>query len=220
MPLLKALIGTVIVCALWIEPSAASGSQSTPSSYSTSQPDAASISTTQAEASEPSQGQYHIGPDDILFIKILRPDELEQVVTVAPDGSIAFPYIERIHLGGQTLLEAQNTIQKALSEFMKYPVVSVALQQSRSKSFYVYGEINNPGPYTLQDNTTVLRAIAMAGGLTKFASASKVQIIRERENKKGNEVLHMDLKKAMQGDASQDIPIQGGDVITVSEGWL
>ena len=105
--------------------------------------------------------QYTVGVDDILEISVLQPDELLRVVNVAPDGQISFPYIGSIAVKDLTIPQIQEKIQNALADgYMKYPVVLVSLQESRSRKFFVYGEVAKPGTYAIAENTTVLRAIS------------------------------------------------------------
>src|SRR5688572_19704159 len=129
----------------------------------------------------PAQDEYKVGIGDVLEISVLQPDQFTTTVTVAPDGSISFPYIGAVNIKGKGLTEIQNEIQNKLANgYIKYPVVTVYLKESRSRKFLVYGEVMRPGPYVLEDNTTVLRAISIAGGFTKFGSSSRVKVLRQK----------------------------------------
>lgn len=165
------------------------------------------------------QDTYTVGVDDILEISVLQPDKIKQVVNVAPDGTITFPYIGSVMVKDLTISEIQGKIQDGLANgFMKYPVVVVSLQESRSRKFFVYGEVMKPGTYPLQENATVLRAISMAGGFTKFGSSSRVRVLRSRENEPGYEPIKIDIKKLMSGSPEDDILLKPGDMVVVSEG--
>ncbi len=162
---------------------------------------------------------YTVGVDDILEISVLQPDEILRVVTVAPDGTITFPYIGTMRVEGSTIPEIQEKIKDALSDgYMRFPVVVVSLRESRSRKFFVYGEVMRPGSYSLVENTTVLRAISMAGGFTKFGSSSRVKVLRPRRNGAGYETLKIDIRKVMDGDSQEDLPLMAGDMVVVSEG--
>jgi polysaccharide export outer membrane protein len=163
--------------------------------------------------------QYTIGVDDILEISVLQPDELLRVVNVAPDGRIAFPYIGSIAVKDLTIPQIQEKVQAALADgYMKHPVVLVSLQESRSRKFFVYGEVTKPGAYAIAENTTVLRAISMAGGFTKFGSSSRVKVLRPKENEPGYETIKIDINKVMDGNSENDILLKPGDMVVVSEG--
>ncbi len=162
---------------------------------------------------------YTIGVDDVLEISVLQPDELLRVVNVGPDGTVTFPYIGTIKVKGLTITQIQEKVRTALADgYMKYPVVVASLQESRSRKFFVYGEVTKPGTYRIAENTTVLRAISMAGGFTKFGSSSRVKVLRVKKKEAGYETVKIDIKKVMNGDSKNDILLQAGDMVVVSEG--
>lgn len=171
-----------------------------------------------ARPAEPA-GEYTLGIDDAITVGVLQPEELSVTVTISPDGTISFPYIGCVKVAGLTLTAAQELIRERLADgFMNYPVVSVFLVESRSRKFFVYGEVAKPGAYQLEENTTALRAISIAGGFTKFGSSSRVKILRLRKNAPGYEALKVNMKEVMDGNAEKDVLIESGDVIVVSEG--
>jgi polysaccharide export outer membrane protein len=173
----------------------------------------------QAREEAARQEAYTVGVDDILEISVLQPDELLRVVNVAPDGTIAFPYIGTIEVKDLTVPQIQEMIQAALADgYMKYPVVVVSLQESRSRKFFVYGEVVKPGAYLIAENATVLRAISMAGGFTKFGSSSRVKVLRPKREEAGYETIKIDIKRVMDGDSEEDILLQAGDMVVISEG--
>ncbi len=164
-------------------------------------------------------GTYKIGVNDVLDVNVIKPDRYETTLTVAPDGTISFPYIGNVMVKDRSLQDIQREIADRLSEFAANPVVTVALKESKSLAFYIYGEVSAPGSYPHQDNLTIIRAISMAGGFTKFASAGKVNILRQNPDG-STERIKANVKAAMQGSADQDVKVRPGDVITVSEGFF
>lgn len=168
---------------------------------------------------ESSLGAYRIGVDDLLDISILQPERMSTTATVAIDGTISFPYIGNVLVKDMTLSQIQAKIQQELSNgYMKYPVVVVSLRESRSKKFFVYGEIIKPGQYLIEDNTTVLKAISLAGGFTKFGSSSRIKVLRENKDKPGYQSIAVNIKAITNGKAGADILIEPGDIVVVSEG--
>jgi polysaccharide export outer membrane protein len=168
---------------------------------------------------EAKPAEYTIGVDDLLTIAVLQPEQLAADVTVAPDGSITFPYIGSVTAAGLTLSAIQKDIEARLSAgYMKYPVVSVSLKEARSRKFFVYGEVMRPGTFMLTQNTTVLRAITMAGGFTRFGSKNTVKVLRPRKNKPGYEAIKVNIKGIMNGNSDEDLLIQPEDIVVVSEG--
>jgi len=163
--------------------------------------------------------EYTIGVDDIIDINVMQPEKLSVTVTVAPDGTVNFPYIGSVIAKGLTLPKLQAEIQSQLSSgYMKYPVVAVFLRENRSKKYFVYGEVNRPGTYPLGDNITVLKAISSAGGFTKFGSTSRVKVLRPKKNDAGYDAMKINISAAMDGDPKADLELQANDMVVVSEG--
>ncbi len=172
-----------------------------------------------AEPKPAAIAEYTIGIDDVLDISVMQPEKLAVTVTVSPDGSINFPYIGTVSAKGLTLAALQAEIQKQLSDgYMKYPVVSVFLRENRSKKFYIYGEVIRPGTYPIEENATVLKAISMSGGFTKFGSSSRVKVLRPKTGESGYEAIKVNLGSAMDGNSDADVVLHSGDIVVVSEG--
>ena len=162
---------------------------------------------------------YTLDVGDVLNISVLQPQSLSVTVTVAPDGTINFPYIGMVPAKDKTLGEVQDAIQSKLADgYMKYPVVSVLLQESRSRKFFVYGEVQKPGTYPLDNRTTVLKAISLAGGLTKFGAIDTIKILREKKDEAGYTEIKVNLKQIMKGGSKEDILLGSGDIVVVSQG--
>ncbi len=104
------------------------------------------------------------------------------------------------------------------STILKYPVLTVSLVESHSRNYTITGEITTPGTYPLGENTTVLKAISVAGGFTKYGSRSKVRVLRPRNDRPGYTKIQVDIEKVMDGDARADIVLEPGDIIVVSQG--
>jgi polysaccharide biosynthesis/export protein len=165
--------------------------------------------------------EYRVGIGDILEVRILKPDEIINRSTVTPGGDISVAYIGSVQVKGKTVTEIQRNIQWRLaSGYLKYPVVVVSLIESHSRNFTVSGEVVRPGTYQLQDKTTVLKAISIAGGFTRFGSKSRVKLLRPYADKPGYESIKINLQKAMDGDAREDVMLQPGDILIVSEGFF
>lgn len=165
--------------------------------------------------------KYKVGIGDILEISILQPDKTSSRTTVSPSGEISVPYLGSITVKDKTISEIQRTIQWRLAHgYLKYPVVVVTLIESRSRNFTISGEVINPGTYPLRANTTVLKAISIAGGFTRFGSSSRVKILRPRKDKPGYIIIKVNLKAIMDGDAEADVEIQPGDIIVISESFF
>ena len=164
---------------------------------------------------------YRVGVDDILVINVLQPEEILNEVVVTPDGAISFPYIGNITVRDMTINQIQQEIQQRLADgYLKYPSVVVSLKESRSRKFFVYGEVNKPGAYFMEENATVLRAVSMAGGFTRFGSASRVKVLRPKHLKAGYDSIPVKINAVMSGNSDEDLILKSGDIVVVSEGIL
>lgn len=90
----------------------------------------------------------------------------------------------------------------------------------RNKTFMIYGEVNRIGQFPLTDDMTVFKAITMAGGFSKWGSPSRIKILRPKKNKKEFDIIKVNVKKVIDGDASADIPLKPGDIVIVSSSIL
>lgn len=175
------------------------------------------LATLRAGAEAPDR--YVVGIGDTLEIQILQPDRHSSNATVSPDGFISVIYIGNVRVQGKSIAAIRRIIEQRLSDgYLQYPVVSVTLVQSRSLRFTVTGEVNRPGTYLLEEETTVLKAISIAGGFTRFGSSSSVRILRPRKKGHGYEKIPVNIKKVMNGDAEADALLHAGDIVVVSEG--
>ena len=168
--------------------------------------------------SSPKDKEYTVGIGDILEISILQPEQVTKENAVTPSGEISVPYIGSLKVKGKTISEIQLDIQQRLANgYLKYPIVTVTLLESRSRNFTISGMVQNAGSYPLGEYTTVLKAIAIAGGLSNYASG-KVVVHRFRKDRPGKNIIKIDIKKVMKGDA-EDVVLMSGDYVYVSD-WL
>ena len=84
--------------------------------------------------------------------------------------------------------------------------------------FFLYGEVNKPGVYPMEEEMTVLKAIAIAGGFTKYGSSSRVKILRYKDDTSGYESIKVNLKEVVKGDSGVDIFLKPNDTVVVFEG--
>jgi polysaccharide biosynthesis/export protein len=162
---------------------------------------------------------YMVGEGDVLRINVFGHDELTTVARVSGDGSIKFPLIGQIDVGGLTLLQISDRISTLLSEgYVVDPQVSIFVQEFRSKKAFIMGEVHKPGFHVLSGNTTFLELLSVAGGVTKDA-AEKATIKRKSDATNKEEIIiTVDLKSLLEnGDTSRDVPIMDGDSIYIAK---
>ena len=155
--------------------------------------------------------RYVIGPGDVLHISVWKDPNLERIDTVRPDGMISFPLINEVTAAGQTPLQLQKNLADKLRQYISDPEVSVVVQEVHSFAVSVLGEVKTPGRYELKDQSTVLDVLAQAGGLSEFASPSKIVVLRD-ENGVKKRIL-FDYNSAVYGE-EPPLYVHSGDIIT------
>ena len=128
-----------------------------------------------ARAEEP---DYRIGIDDVLDIAVWNVAELQKTVPVRPDGKISLPLVNDVVAAGLTPMELRDQLTKKMAAYVQNPAVSVVVREIRSLKVSVIGQVRTPGRYDIKGPSTVLDALALAGGFTEFAARRKITILR------------------------------------------
>jgi polysaccharide export outer membrane protein len=194
--------------------------------------------TLQAAAPAPSQtpatrqtpngntASYIVGPTDVLAIKVFDEVALSGEFTVDNDGSITYPLVGRVAVGGKTVREVEAQITKLLlGGFVRRPQVSVEIKTFRSKSIFVLGEVRSPGRYSIEDQVTLLEVIANAGSLTA-AAGNMIIIQRYRDglaptampdpnNTTAAEIMRISYDDLKEGRLHSNILLQDGDTLFI-----
>jgi polysaccharide biosynthesis/export protein len=217
LPVVLAVALAVLSPALADAQSAAPGARPSPGAGRTAAPgpDAATPPgpTSMTGAVAPMQSEYVIGPGDVLQITIWKNDTLSRILPVRPDGKISMPLLHDVQAAGLTAMQLRDKIATALGEFMPNPEVAVSVSEVRSMRISILGEVTRPGVIELRGQTTILEAIAMAGGFKDFASPSKITVIRIDEQGKTKRI-RFNYNKAI-GSDDENLVLRSGDVVVV-----
>lgn len=167
---------------------------------------------------EPSPG-YVIGAQDQLSITVYDEAELTGKYRVDNDGFFSFPLLERVRAAGRTLAELQTALTAALANgFLRSPQVRVEVDQYKSQSVFVSGEVRAPGKIVMTGNAmTLLEALAQAGSPTSSAS-NEITVTRRDEAAAGATeptVIRVNRRELEVGRAGRDIVLRDGDIINV-----
>lgn len=171
------------------------------------------IAPPQPQSLSPAGPEYRMGPEDVLRISVWENKELTLDLSVRPDGKISMPLIQDVVAEGQTAVELAAQIQQKLLAFIKDPQVSVIVLQVNAPRYYVLGNVAKPGPYLLRTETSVLQALAMAGGFTQFASQRNIKLIRNAGGKQ--ELRKINYNKIIDDDGEGNYILRSGDTIVV-----
>lgn len=121
---------------------------------------------------------YVIGSDDVLVINVWKQPDISRTLPVRSDGKISLPLIGEVQAAGQTPLRLESSIKELLQPYLTQPEVTVIVQQTNSQKFNILGRVARPGAYPLSNPTTVLDAIALAGGCREFAKQKSIYVLR------------------------------------------
>jgi polysaccharide export outer membrane protein len=166
---------------------------------------------------------YLIQPGDVLAITVLEDDSLNQQSLVTPDGRISVPLAGTVQASGRTVEAIESTIADRLaSNFAVRPSVFVSVvsvtEEEETFPIYVLGQVETPGLVEVLPGTTLLQAVALAGGLDRFAATKRIQL-RRRDPATGQERLFLFNYKAVErgGTITSMITLREGDVLIVPE---
>jgi polysaccharide export outer membrane protein len=155
---------------------------------------------------------YRIGPEDLLQISVWKNESLTRAVQVRPDGKISLPLLNDVQAAGLTALELREVLSQKLAAYMSSPEVSVIVADIRSFKVSVIGEVSRPGRLELKSWTTVLDALALAGGFTPFASRSRIVILQP--DGKSMKRIPFNYNKALAGE-QENFYLRNGDIVLV-----
>jgi polysaccharide export outer membrane protein len=162
---------------------------------------------------------YHLGPGDVLKIEVVGEQDLSNLFTISPRGTITFKLLGEVEAGGLTVTEVRDKLQAVLEkDFLLNPTVKVEIQEHRSKKILVLGEVRKPGEFFLkQDSTNILEVLSLVGGMTENAAAEVILFRRSAsptEGADGRDKRTINLQDVLSGRLDPDAePILPDDIL-------
>ena len=157
---------------------------------------------------------YVIGPEDVLGVVFWREADISGDVTVRPDGRITLPVIGELQAAGLTPAALQVQILAAASKYLTDANVAVVIRTINSRRIFVTGRVTTPGAHLLKGPLTVLQALALAGGLTEYADAKNIAVLRVTRGRTERFVFnYKDVAKGKK--VEQNISLLPGDTVVV-----
>jgi polysaccharide export outer membrane protein len=166
---------------------------------------------------------------DTLSVSVMQDSKLDRTVVIDPSGQIAFPLAGHIRASGLTPQALENILKSRLKDNYKDESldVTVALlnsakdipEEDLKPKIFITGEILKPGSYVVRQKTTLMQAIALAGGLSPYAAKRRIQV--RRKGGPGEDIFMFDYRAYEAGvDLEGNITLHAGDVIMVPERGL
>jgi polysaccharide export outer membrane protein len=157
-----------------------------------------------------------LGVGDVFEIRVVGEEKLPTTYTVAPDGTIDFPYVKRVTVAGLEPQDVQELIRAKLveKEILRDPNVSVNMKEYNSKRIEVIGEVQHPGSFPMVSGMTLLRALSLAGGFNAMARRGQVTI--RRRAKDGTRAATVSVEDIIDNRIPDPL-LQAGDSINVPQ---
>ena len=172
------------------------------------------------------QDNYSIQPGDVLRIEVLEDPSLNRDALVLPDGRVSLPLAGLIQAGGRSIDSVQADVAGRLApNFAAAPNVFVGIAQlsqdnlptaggpavANTISVFLMGEAASPGKVEVEPGSTILQALAQAGGVTNFAATKRLQLRRD------GKVYQLNYKALETGGSGFDSAVADGDVIFIPQ---
>jgi polysaccharide export outer membrane protein len=181
----------------------------------------------QAQPPAAQRPDYVVGPQDVLKVTVFDEPQLSGIFRVDTDGSFTYPFIGRVKAVGQNLRSIEAELAKLLADgYVRRPQVSIEVDQYRSRSIFVVGEVRTPGRYPLSGEMTLIEALAQAGSTTP-AAGSELLILRAADSRgtqqlepgatPPNRITRVNLIDLQQGKLLDNIVLYEGDTIFVAK---
>ncbi|WP_376694366.1 polysaccharide biosynthesis/export family protein [Wenzhouxiangella sp. EGI_FJ10409] len=165
---------------------------------------------------------YRIGPEDRVRVDIFGVEDLSREYRVNGAGKILMPLVGEVAISGLTLSEVESVIAEAYSEeYLRNPRVSAEVTEYRSQQFTVIGAVSNPKVYSVSRQTTLIEALALAGGISGEAGSSIYLTDRVRDPESGQlgtRTLIIDVEELMRDTDEYNLVLGEGAMINVPRG--
>lgn len=155
---------------------------------------------------------YKLVVGDKLRVEVYRDQSMSQSLQIRPDGKITLPLVGDVAAAGKTPAALRDSLTTSLKEFITNPVVTVIVVEAMPQTISVIGEVNAPGTHPITAQTTVIEALALAGGFKDFANTKN--IIIQRNTPTGVKRMPFNYKDAIKSEG-KPMCVEPGDVIIV-----
>jgi polysaccharide export outer membrane protein len=176
------------------------------------------VRTLSADAQAPAGScvaAYVIGAEDVIEIAVWNNTTITRTVPVRPDGKISLPLLDDIPAAGLTTAQLREKLTSALTPYIPTPSVSVIVREIHSFKVTVIGQVRTPGRYELKGRATILDLLAMAGGLTEYASRDRITVLRQEGTETRRIRFRYESLANDDGGKGENFCVTPGDIILV-----
>lgn len=163
--------------------------------------------------------KYTLHPTDMLKMQMYQEPDFQPEVSVAQDGTIVLPMLGTVKVGGKTVAETQTMLTERYKEFFKEPNLTIIITKYAERKVYIDGMVGRAGPvgFPNEENLTISRAIAFAGGILPRGARNDVKLTRNVDGKDVTTVIDMD---DINTGAKPDIELKENDRIFVRDSHI
>lgn len=171
--------------------------------------------TTNAAGAYEGATDYRLGAQDLIEVSVFGVQDLSKTVRVNSNGQISLPLVGAVMAGGRSIPELEAELAKRYSEgFLQRPQVTVFVKEFSSQRVTLEGAVKTPGIYPLTGKTSLLQAIAVAGGLDPLADLDGIVLFRQIDGKKMAAGYNM---RALRSGSIADPQLYGDDIVVVEQ---
>ena len=161
----------------------------------------------------PLEAGYKIAPMDTLTVKVFKMPDLSGDYEVDLAGNISMPLIGELRAYDLTTAQLDDSLTRKLGEkYLENPDVSIGIKSSTRRSVTVDGAVTRAGSYPVNGPTTLMQAVAAAGGAREDANIRRVAVFRTIGGQR--QAAAFDLQSIRRGEA-KDPPVYAGDIVVV-----
>jgi polysaccharide biosynthesis/export protein VpsN len=158
-----------------------------------------------------------VGPGDVFEVSVLGEKDLPKEFRIQPDGTVDFPYVDRLEVGGLEPQQIEELIKSQLvaKKILVQPQVTLVVKQYNSKKISVIGAVQKPGSLPWSEGIKLVEAISLSGGFSSLADADHVRVTRLVGGGK-TVTATVSVDDITDGKMS-DLPLQAGDTIKIDQ---
>ena len=210
------LLSLVLLSACVGGPSAPAAKAVTPQS----QAEEAAIATA-IQQIESKKSDYTISNADLINVSVLGEKDMDRQVRVSASGTITYPLIGSVKVGGLSTSQAEAEIAKKLNDYLRGAQVTVFIKEYGNKKVFVFGHVNKPGAIEIPTETklTVLEAISQAGGFTPLAAPDRTRVVRMLNGVSQSFTIEVSAI-TKRGEKDKDIALEPNDIVFIPESYF
>jgi len=185
-----------------------------------SQAEEAAIATA-IQQIESKKSDYLISNADLINVSVLGEEEMTRQVRVSQNGTITYPLIGSVTVGGLSASQAEAAISAKLNDYLRAAQVTVFIKEYGNKKVFVFGHVNKPGAIEIPTETklTVLEAISQAGGFSPLAAPDRTRVVRMLNGVSQSFTIEVSAI-TKKGEKDKDIALEPNDIVFIPESYF